>query len=99
MKLIHMEIAEPVAALARSKARRKSGAMAGSIKVSATTTMSRIQTGNKVYYPVQHFGWPGHNIAPNMFLTEAITEKTAETLRLYDQLLTKFIDDVWIETR
>lgn len=102
MKLIHAEIAGPVAAVARRKARRKSGAMAAGVKVSATTTMSRIQAGTgqaREYTGVQHWGWPGHSISPNQFLTEAIEEKTTETLTLYEKKLGDWIDSVWDDTR
>jgi hypothetical protein len=98
MKKIHTEIAEPVAALARSKARNRSGAMAGSIKAAGTTRMARVQTGNKVYYPVQHWGWPGHNIAPDLFLTEAINERIGQSLALYEKKLGDYIDSVWVDS-
>jgi len=97
--LIHQEVAGPVAALAKQKARRKSGRLAGSIRPSSTTTMARIQAGSGVVYAgVQHYGWPGHSISPNPFLTEAIQEKTAETLVLYERKLSQWIDAVWDDT-
>ena len=96
MKLIHQEVAGPVAALAKQKARRKSGRLAGSIRPSSTTTMARIQAGSGVVYAgVQHYGWPGHGIEANPFLTEAIEEKTASTLTLYEKKLSAWIDSVW----
>lgn len=95
MKLIHQEIAGPVAALAKTKARRRSGRMAGVIKPSSTTTMARVQAGPLVYVGVQHWGWSRHSISPNRFLTEAITEKTQVSLKLYEQKLGQWIDAVW----
>lgn len=99
MKLIHQEIAGPVAALARQKARRKSGRMAGTIKPSSTTTMARVQAGPLIYLPPQHWGWSGHNISPNRFITEALEERTDQTLRLYEKKLGEWIDSVWVDSR
>ena len=99
MKLIHAEIAGPVAAVARGKARKQSGAMANSIRVKATTTMARIEAGRGLPYAgVQHWGWAGHTISPNPFLTDAITEKSAETLDLYEKKVGEWIDMVWDDT-
>lgn len=96
LKLIHQEIAGPVAALAKQKARRKSGRMAGTIRPKSTTTMARVEAGRGIEYGgVQHWGWPGHSISPNSFLTEAINERTAETLTLYERKLGEWIDSVW----
>ena len=99
MKLIHQEITGPVVALARSKARRKSGKMAGSIRARSTTTMARIEARGLPYLGVQHWGWPGHSITPNQFLTEAINERQAETLVLYEKKVGDWIDSVWEDTR
>lgn len=100
MKLIHQEIAGPVAALAKQKARKRSGKMMRSIRPSSTTTMARIQAGAGVKYAgVQHYGWPGHNIEPNPFLTDAITERADETLILYERKLGDWIDAVWQDNR
>lgn len=99
MKLIHQEIAGPVAGVAKQKARRLSGTMAGTIRPRSTTTMARIEAGRGIPYAgVQHYGWPGHSISPNPFLTEAIEEKTFETLALYERKLGEWIDAVWEDT-
>lgn len=100
MRLIHAEIAGPVAALARSKARKQSGAMARSVRVKATTTMARIEAGRGLPYAgVQHWGWAGHSISPNPFLTEAISERSTETLALYEKKVGEWIEAVWVDTR
>lgn len=97
MKGIHDNVAGPVAVLARSKARRKSGTMAGTIRTRSTITMARIEAGKGIRYAgVQHFGWPGHSISPNPYLTDAITEREAATIRLYDQLLGEAIERGWV---
>jgi phage gpG-like protein len=100
MKLIHQEVAGPVAAEAKRRVRKKSGRLQRSIRPSSTTTMARVQAGAGVVYAgVQHFGWPGHNIEANPFLTDAIQDKQMETLTLYEQKLSAWIDAVWEDTR
>lgn len=99
MRLIHQEIAGPVVASARRKARRQSGRMAGTIRATSTTTMSRVEAGRGIEYgAVQHWGWPGHSISPNPYLTEAIEERQRETLNLYEKKLGEWIDQVWQDT-
>jgi phage gpG-like protein len=99
MKLIHQEIAGPVVAVAKRKARRLSGRMAGTIKPKSTTTMSRIEAGRGIEYAaVQHFGWAGHSISANPFLVDAINEKQASTVILYEKKLGAWIDMVWDDT-
>lgn len=99
MKLIHQEIAGPVAADAKRRARRRSGRMAGTIRPRSTTTMARVEAGRGIEYAgVQHWGWPGHSISPNPFLTEAIAERQHATLELYERKLGEWIDQVWEDT-
>jgi hypothetical protein len=98
MKLIHQELAGPIAAVAKRKARYLTGRMAGTIQPRSTATMARVQAGPLVYVPIQHWGWPGHNIEPNRFLTDAIGERQGETLRLYEQKLGEWIEQVWVNS-
>lgn len=97
MQSIHEAIADPVAEAARGKARRKSGDMAGSIRPSATQTMARVAAGGYgvVYAGVQHWGWPAHNITPNMFLVDAINDKSEASLDLYLKMTDDFLEAVW----
>lgn len=97
MKAIHEKVAEPVATLARSKSRRKSGKMAGTTRTSATQTMARVAQGGYgvVYAGVQEWGWPGHGIAPSHALTDSLAEREQQTLDTYLTLTDQFIDRVW----
>lgn len=96
-KEIHQAIAEPIASRARSKARVKSGKMRSSIRPYATQRMARVGAGARtVYTGVQHYGWPAHNITPNLFLTESVNELQNETLVTYDRLMDAWIEEVWI---
>lgn len=99
MRLIHQEIAGPVAALAKRKARRRSGRMAGTIRPRSTTTMARVEAGRGIAYgAVQHWGGY-HGIEPNLYLTEAIEERESQSVQLYERKLGDWIDSVWQDTR
>ena len=59
-----------VLAVARRRARRRTGRMAASLNVTRTAGRARIGSP-LVYAAVQHAGWPRHNISPNPFLADA----------------------------
>ncbi len=62
-----------------------SGALAGSIKISATRTRVQIRAGGRMvpYAGPIHFGWPAHNIAPQPFLYEALDARGDEVVVVY----------------
>ena len=96
MKAIHMELAEPVAQRAKNKARRKSGKMASTIKPQASARYARVSAGARIKYAgVQHYGWPAHNISPNPFLTDAITDLQPVIVVRYERLLGDWLEKVW----
>lgn len=74
---------------AQSKAPKKSGALAGSIKASNTQNKSVVRAGSaKVPYAgVQEWGWPRHNIEATHYLNKAVESKQGEVLTaLEDEL-------------
>lgn len=98
MKLIHQEIAGPVAALAKQKAPRRSGKLVSVIRPSSTTTMARIQAGPLIYAPIIEFGgYPG-SYAGQSYLYSAMDERAQESLRLYQTKLEAWLDSVWQDT-
>lgn len=97
-KEIHKEIAEPVSERAKTKARKKSGRMAASIRPYATQRKAEVGAGARVVYAgVQHYGWPAHGISPNPFLTESINEMQPQILVTYDRLMDQWIERIWQE--
>ena len=95
MKLIHQEIAGPVAALAKRKAPRRTGRLQSKIRPSSTTTMARVQAGPLIYAPIIEFGgYPG-TYAGQPYLYAAMDEMASQTLRSYEQKLNQWIDAVW----
>jgi hypothetical protein len=98
MKEIHRKIGEPIAVKARGLARVLSGRMRGTIKSAPTTRAARVSAGQRTKYTgVQHWGWPAHNITPNPFLTEAVTELRDKTVADYQKLTNEFVERVWID--
>lgn len=63
-------------------ARKKSGRMAGSIRPGRAKSKAIIRAGRAglPYVGVQHYGWPGHGITPNPFLTDAAENKQREAV-------------------
>lgn len=70
---------------ARGAAPRRSGRLSGSLV--ATPARDGVAVGSGlIYAPVIHWGWPGHGIAPNPFLTrsaEATQPQTIAAFRTY----------------
>lgn len=98
MKKINEEVVKPVVRSAKSKVRNRSGRLRDSIKPSATQKAGRVQAGARLKYGgVNHYGWPGHNIEGNPFLTDAIREGERKIADDYEKLTAKFINKVWVD--
>lgn len=87
-------VADLVATAARPLARRKSGAMAGSIRPGRVKTRAVIRAGRAAlpYAGPQHYGWAARNISPNPFLTDALATRQAAVLAELDSGLTRLIE-------
>lgn len=87
LKVAHKEAAEIVATDAKPRARRKSGAMAGSIRATGQAAQGVVRAGFArlgVYPVIQHFGNPKRGISPNPFLYEAGDARVNDVLESYD---------------
>ena len=81
--------AELVASAARGRAPRRSGSLAGSIRVSGSERAGMVRVGSaRVPYagPI-HFGWPRRNIAPQPFLYDTLDARRAAILKIYEERL------------
>ena len=95
MKLIHEEIAKPVAARARIYAPKRSGTLRSKIKHRATITMAQVQAGPLIYAPIIEFGgYPG-DYQGEPYVYRAIDEMAHESLQKYQVRLNKWLDQVW----
>jgi hypothetical protein len=90
---INREAAKDVAATAKAIVPRRSGRLAGSIKPGASGSTAYVKTG-LVYSPVIHFGWPKHNISPNPFLYNALDQRRADVLALYEKRMQELAEKV-----
>lgn len=96
LKAAHKEAATIAADKARQDAPRQSGDLAGTIRAAGTNTAAIVRAGFKAipYGPVIHWGWPGHNITANPFLTEAAQETEPQWFAVYDQALDQALSQV-----
>lgn len=94
LKAGNRELAARVAAEASSKAPRRSGELAVSIRAGVTQRSGVVRAGKaKVPYagPI-HFGWPRRNITPNPFLWEALDARRTEIEREYLERVTRIVE-------
>jgi len=85
LKSANEAAAAVVAQRAMGEVPRRSGALAATIKPSATQSVGRVAVGSaKVPYAgVIHWGWPRHHIRANQFVTRAATQVMDKVRRAY----------------
>lgn len=81
-----------VAPAAGQRAPVRTGALAASMRPTATRAAARVAS-RLPYAGAIHWGWPAHNIAPNPFASEAATDTEPTWTPIYerriDQILSK----------
>lgn len=96
LRQVHLEISKPIAEDARGRAPSRSGRLAASVKAKGTQKSASISAGARLQYAgVIHWGWPGHNIAAQPFLTETIVDAAPGIADEYEEILFKWIESVW----
>ena len=96
LKDANQKAAQVVADEARSRAPKKSGALAGSIRAGRLQNRAQVRVGSaKVPYagPI-HWGWPARNIAENTFVTSAAAATENQWLAEYEQEIQRLADMV-----
>lgn len=96
MKAAHAVAIGVVVPAAAARARRLTGAMAGSIRGNRSSSRATILAGGaRVPYPgVQEYGWPARQIEPHPFVTAAAHETEATWLPAYEAEIQKAVDKV-----
>lgn len=79
---VNKKAAEKVATTSKGIAPHRSGDLAASVRPTASGTSAYVRTG-LVYSAVIHWGWPGHNIKPQSFMSEALDQDFDEIVDLY----------------
>jgi phage gpG-like protein len=99
LKAAFKKAGDLIAGVAKGRAPKKSGALAATIKPSNTKNKSVIRAGSAkvVYAGVIHYGWPGHNIEPHPYLTDAVAEKQDEAVDVVEKELNKLIRSLGLD--
>jgi len=73
----------------------KTGRLQGSIHVFSVRGGVTIQASKGIVYgPVQHWGWPAHNIRATLFMTKALAETRSQVVRIYEEGVQDTMDKV-----
>jgi hypothetical protein len=82
-----------VAGAGRTTAPRRSGRLAGTVRASRAAASATVRAGGAAvpYAGVIHWGWPGHHITAQPWLSEAATSTEAQWLAAYEQGVDKLL--------
>lgn len=86
MTSTNREVANLNRASSSSRAPRKSGRLAGSLRGVGTPDEANVES-SLAYAGVIHYGWPGHNIRANPFAEKAVTDTEAQQVNVYERRL------------
>jgi hypothetical protein len=100
LKQVHERLATGLVALARTEAPIRSGALAGSVRASATKRALGLRAGGRgvLYAGPIHFGWPARNIDPNPFLIRARDALAPQVAEGYERQVRELIEDLYRES-
>lgn len=89
LKDVMQALAGIVVTAAVPRTRKVSGAMADSIRPGGGKTKAVVRMGRKSvpYAGVQHYGWPAHNITPDLSLVEALQATRNQVVAELDRSL------------
>lgn len=96
LKDVNARTAAKVAAVATPRTPRLTGRLASTVRPSGTKTSAIVRAGRAAvpYAAVIEFGWPGHNIEPQPYLTSAAADTEPEWLGYYNEEIGKIMDRV-----
>ena len=95
LRLAYKTSAGVVATRAQSLAPHLSGDLRDSIRPLATQTKGRVAAGkyaSREYAGVIHYGWPGHNIEPQEFLHEALSDEWPKVIDAFETELDRLAE-------
>ena len=92
----HAEVATYVAAAAQGRAPKLTGTLAATIRGNKAKTSAVVKAGGakSPYAGPIHWGWPGHNIAANPFMSNAATETEPTWLDMYFQAMEDIVEKI-----
>ncbi|WEV47012.1 HK97 gp10 family phage protein [Bifidobacterium sp. ESL0690] len=96
LRNVNKKAAQVVVPAAQGRVPVRSGALQRSIRAGATQKAGVIRAGKKSvpYAAPIHWGWPGHHIKPNTFLTDAAKQTEPAWVDIYNEEIQKIINQV-----
>jgi hypothetical protein len=96
LKDAHAAAGGIVAAAGRTSAPRRAGRLAGTVRASRAAASATVRAGGASvpYAGVIHWGWSGHHIAAQPWLSEAATATEAAWLAAYEAGVGKVLDRI-----
>lgn len=96
LKDAHAEVAAYVAAAARGAAPILTGRLAATIRGNRAASSAVVKAGGASvpYAGVIHWGWAGHNISANPFLTETAAETEPHWTATYLSAVQRIVDKI-----
>lgn len=96
LSAVNKRTADKVVQASKPSAPRRSGALAASTRPSGTRAAAVVRAGNAGvrYAPVIHFGWPGHNIAPQPWIFTAAQASEGEWQPYYEAEIDNILDQI-----
>ena len=81
---------------ARSRAPRRTGALAGTVRATAGFTQGTVRAGNAgvPYAPAIHWGWPRRGIAAQPWVSEAAQSTEPMWITEFENLMTDAINQI-----
>jgi hypothetical protein len=100
LKQVHQRLAAPLTALARTEAPIRSGALAGTVRASASKRALGLRAGNRgvPYAGPIHWGWPARGINPNPFLIRARDALAPQVAEAYLRQVNELIETLYRES-
>ena len=93
MKQANQRASQTVSTRAQAIGPSRSGALVGSLRNPRIASKAVVRSTLR-YAPVIHYGWPGHHIRPQPFLTEAAGQTQDQWLKDYEDDLQRIAGSV-----
>lgn len=96
LKAAHADAGRIAETGARGRVPRLTGTLAGTIRSSGTKTAAIIRAGRSAvpYAGPIHWGWPGHNILANPFLTDGAQDTEHQWVDVYERAIDEALDQI-----
>ena len=93
LKDVNARTAAKVSATAIPRVPRRTGTLAATVRPAGTKTAAIVRAGKASvpYAAVIEFGWPGHNIAAQPYVTSAAHDTEPEWTSFYEQEIDKIL--------